>query len=134
MQEEAEASQVFTPEMIDTMARIWTRSIITLIDVRFQNIASAYPLEQYKMPSSMFIYACGGEAQIQLNETTFGMERFGLVHGGKGSLLSISPKRESVKTFMVFYKAESPLFVQEAPAAITGASKSICSTVWLYTK
>ena len=30
MQEEAEASQVFTPEMIDTMARIWTRSIITL--------------------------------------------------------------------------------------------------------
>lgn len=113
MQEEAEASQVFTPEMIDTMARIWTRSIITLIDVRFQNIASAYPLEQYKMPSSMFIYACGGEAQIQLNETTFGMERFGLVHGGKGSLLSISPKRESVKTFMVFYKAESPLLFKK---------------------
>ncbi|WP_438492235.1 AraC family transcriptional regulator [Paenibacillus sp. IHBB 3054] len=111
MQEEA--SQVFTPEMIDTMARIWTRSIITLIDVRFQNIASQYPLEQYKMPSSMFIYACGGEAQIQLNETTFGMERFGLVHGGKGSLLSISPKREIVKTFMVVYKAESPLFFKK---------------------
>lgn len=110
MQEEAEASQVFTPEMIDTMARIWTRSIITLIDVRFQNVASQTPLEQYKMPSSMFIYAYGGEAQIQLNETTFGMERFGLIHGGKGSLLSISPKGEIVKTFMVFYKAESPLF------------------------
>ncbi|WP_063568421.1 AraC family transcriptional regulator [Paenibacillus sp. O199] len=110
MQEEAEASQVFTPEMIDTMARIWTRSIITLIDVRFQNVASQTPLEQYKMPSSMFIYAYGGEAQIQLNETTFAMERFGLVHGGKGSLLSISPKGEIVKTFMVFYKAESPLF------------------------
>jgi len=44
------------------------------------------------MPSSMFVYACGGEAQIQLNETTFGMERFGLVHGGKGNLLSIWPK------------------------------------------
>ncbi|MEK5416901.1 MULTISPECIES: AraC family transcriptional regulator [unclassified Paenibacillus] len=110
MQDEAAASQVFTPEMIDTMAHIWTRSIITLIDVRFQNVASQYPLEQYKMPSSMFIYACGGEAQIQLNETTFGMERFGLVHGGKGSLLSISPKGEKVKTFMVFYKAELPLF------------------------
>ncbi|MEK4474905.1 AraC family transcriptional regulator [Paenibacillus sp. FSL R7-0048] len=110
MQDEAAASQVFTPEMIDTMAHIWTRSIITLIDVRFQNVASQYPLEQYKMPSSMFIYACGGEAQIQLNETTFGMERFGLVHGGKGSLLSISPKGENVKTFMVFYKAELPLF------------------------
>ncbi|OMD85485.1 hypothetical protein BSK49_19910 [Paenibacillus odorifer] len=110
MQDKAAASQVFTPEMIDTMAHIWTRSIITLIDVRFQNVASQYPLEQYKMPSSMFIYACGGEAQIQLNETTFGMERFGLVHGGKGSLLSISPKGEKVKTFMVFYKAELPLF------------------------
>ncbi|MCR8659393.1 AraC family transcriptional regulator [Paenibacillus endoradicis] len=113
MQEEAEASQVFTPEMIDKIARIWTRSIITLIDIRFQNVTSQYPLEQYKMPSSMFIYTYGGEAQIQLNETTFGMERFGLVHGGKGSLLSISPKGEIVKTFLVFYKAESPLFFKK---------------------
>jgi hypothetical protein len=60
MQEESEASQVFTPEMIDMMARIWTRSIITLIDVRFQNVASQYPLEQYKMPSSK----CKSEAEI----------------------------------------------------------------------
>ncbi|WP_339784164.1 AraC family transcriptional regulator [Paenibacillus sp. FSL R7-0313] len=112
MQEE-EARQGFTPEMIDMMASIWTRSIITLIDVRFQNVASQYPLEQYKMPSSMFIYAYGGEAQIQLNETTFAMERFGLVHGGKGSLLSITTKEEIVNTFMVFYRAESPLFFKK---------------------
>jgi len=110
MQGKAEASGVFTPEMIDTMSRIWTRSIISLIDVRVQNIIPQYPLEQYKMPSSMFIYAYGGEAQIQLNESTFGIERFGLVHGGKGSVLSITPKSEVVKTFMVFYKAESSLF------------------------
>ncbi|WKL01489.1 hypothetical protein Q0F98_33705 [Paenibacillus amylolyticus] len=43
MQEE-EARQGFTPEMIDMMASIWTRSIITLIDVRFQNVASQYPV------------------------------------------------------------------------------------------
>lgn len=92
------------------MARIWARSIITLIDVRLHHVAPQYPLEQYKMPSSMLIYVCGGEAQIQLNETTFGMERFGLLHGGKGSLLSISSTGEKVKTFMVLYKAESPLF------------------------
>ncbi|GBF76845.1 hypothetical protein PA598K_05353 [Paenibacillus sp. 598K] len=113
MQEREEAGQIFTPEMIDTMARIWTRSIITLIDVRFQIVASQSPLEQYRMPSNMFMYACGGEAQIQLNETTFGMERFGLVHGGKGSVLSISPKGEIVRTFMVFYKAELPLFLKK---------------------
>lgn len=65
------------------------------------------------MPNSMFIYACGGEAQIQLNETAFGIEGFGLVHSGKGSLLIISPKGESVKTFMVFYKAESPLLFKK---------------------
>ncbi|WP_188889475.1 AraC family transcriptional regulator [Paenibacillus radicis (ex Gao et al. 2016)] len=113
MMQEEEVSQIFTPEMIDTMARIWTRSIITLIDVRFQNVAPQHPLEQYKMPSSMFIYTYGGEAQIQLNETSFGMERFGLVHGGKGSLLSISPKGDSVKTFMVLYKAELPFLFKK---------------------
>ncbi|PZT54222.1 AraC family transcriptional regulator [Paenibacillus silvae] len=110
MHEKAESKQVFTPEMIDMMASIWTRSVVKLIDVRFQNIVPQFPLEHYKMPSSMFIYTYGGEAQIQLNETIFGMERFGLVHGGKGSLLSILPKGESVKTYMVYYKAESTLF------------------------
>ncbi len=112
MPEEAdrEASQAFSPEMIDTMAHIWKHSIITLIDVRFQKVGSLAPLEQYRMPSSMLLYICGGGAEIQLNGSTFGMERFGLVHGGKGSLLSISPRGEYVKTFMVFYKAATPLF------------------------
>lgn len=44
MQEKAEVSQIVTPEIIDMMARIWTRSIITLIDVRVQNVAFQSPL------------------------------------------------------------------------------------------
>jgi len=110
MREEAECIQVFTPEMIDTMARIWTRASISLVDVRHQLIRPGQPLQNYRMPSSMLVYAYGGSANVQLNQTLFGMERFGVFHGGKGTTLSISPEGETLGSFMVLYKAEAPPF------------------------
>lgn len=84
---------IFTPEMLEKMAYIWTRSSISLIDVRHQSIYPAQPLRQYKMPSSMLVYAYGGIANVQLNEAIFSMERFGLFHGGKGTTLASRLKR-----------------------------------------
>ncbi|OXS54537.1 hypothetical protein B1A99_26700 [Cohnella sp. CIP 111063] len=110
MREDAECIQVFTPEMIDTMARIWTRASISLMDVRHQLIRPGQPLQNYRMPSSMLVYAYGGSANVQLNQTLFGMERFGVFHGGKGTTLSISPEGETLGSFMVLYKAEAPPF------------------------
>lgn len=95
MREESGTMQIFTPEMLETMAYIWTRSSISLIDVRHQSIYPEQPLRQYKMPSSTLVYAYGGTAHVQLNETAFAMERFGLFHGGKGTLLSIGVVNKS---------------------------------------
>ena len=81
MREETEAIRIFTPEMLETMAYIWTRSSISLMDVRHKYIEPKHPLQHYKMPSSMLVYAYGGTAHVQLNEADFAMERFGLFHG-----------------------------------------------------
>ncbi|MBD2844390.1 AraC family transcriptional regulator [Paenibacillus sp. IB182496] len=103
-------NQVFTPEMVEKMAYIWTRSSISFMDVRHQTIYPNQPLRQYKMPSSTLVYAYGGSAHVQLNETAFAMERFGLFHGGKGTMLSITPEEAVLRSYMVLYKAETPHF------------------------
>lgn len=113
MKEQSDFNYIFTPDMIDVIARIWMRSTISLIDVRFRNICPQHPLEQYQMPSSVLIFAYGGSAQIRLNQTSYGMERFSVVHGGKGTMMSISPVRDMLYVFMVFYKAEAPLFFKK---------------------
>ncbi|MFC6552498.1 helix-turn-helix domain-containing protein [Cohnella cellulosilytica] len=92
------------------MAHIWTRSSISLMDVRHKPIYPNQPLQHYKLPSSMLVYAYGGTANVQLNEAAFAMERFGLFHGGKGTVLSILPDDVTLESYMVLYKAETPLF------------------------
>lgn len=105
--------QLFTSEMLEKMAYIWTRSSISLLDVRHQSIYPNQPMRQYKMPSSTLVYAYGGSAHVQLNETAFAMERFGLFHGGKGTMLSIAPEEAVLRSYMVLYKAETPLFFKK---------------------
>lgn len=113
MQEKTELIYEFTPAMIDTIAHIWTCSSIKLIDVRFKDISTPSSLQQYRMPSSMLVYTYGGAANIRLNQTVFRMERFGIVHGGKGTTLSITPEEDKLGAFMVFYKSEKPLFFEK---------------------
>jgi len=110
MQEKTELVYEFTSEMINEIVHIWTRASIKLIDVRHKDICTQSPLQQYRMPSSMLVYAYGGAANIRLNQAVFRMERFGIVHGGKGTTLSISPEEGKLRAFLVFYKSEKPLF------------------------
>lgn len=113
VKKEKEFVKVFTYEMLDAIARIWTRSTISLVDVRHQYIYTEHPMRDYRMPSSMLVYTYGGNASVQLNETVFCMERFGIFHGGKGTTLSILPDAGTLGSFMVFYKAEPPSFFKK---------------------
>lgn len=81
---------IFTPEMLEKMAYIWTRSSISLIDVRHQSIYPAQPLRQYKMPSSMLVYAYGGIANKRYSPWSVCAEQSGgaapLVRADDGQL------------------------------------------------
>jgi iron complex transport system substrate-binding protein len=114
MREETETIRIFTSEMLEAMAYIWTRSSILLMDVRYKQIDPKHPLKHYKLPSSMLLYVHGGTANVQLNEANFAMERFGLFHGGKGTVLSILPDDVKLESYMVLYKAgTSPFFKRD---------------------
>ncbi|WP_141501649.1 AraC family transcriptional regulator [Paenibacillus luteus] len=110
MPQDPEFTNHFTKEMINLAVRIWARSSISLIDVRYQMLHPDTPLQNYRMPTNMFVYTQGGPASIKLNHTSYQSGRFGIFHGGKGTELSIHPTGTSLGMYMVIYKAETAPF------------------------
>ena len=110
MPENTGAAGYFTKETIADAVHLWTRSAVSLIDVRYQLLHPDMPMRNYRMPSGMLVYTCGGEAEVKLDRTVYHPERFGLFHGGKGTELSIRPVGEQLPTYMVLYKAETAPF------------------------
>jgi len=106
--QEIDPAYTFTPDRIDELSYLWARSAIKLTDVRYQHFEPGQTLTNYRMPSSMLIFFCGVQAHVELNGTVMIMGRFAVLHGGKGTNLSISPSEAEAKVFMVFYKAERP--------------------------
>lgn len=105
-----EMIRYYTPEMVDVAMKIWMRSAVSLIDIRFRTIQRNSPLENYLLPANMFIYTHGAPVSILLNQEPYRTERYGLCHAGKGSLLSIAPVETDVDAFMILYKADAPPF------------------------
>jgi iron complex transport system substrate-binding protein len=100
----------FTAEMIDIAMRIWMRTSISLIDVRYKSIYPERPIDNYRLPCSALIYTYGGEVNIQLDTIHYQIERFGLLHGGKGTNVTIQPSNSLVQTYLVLYKTETAPF------------------------
>lgn len=110
MSEDMDSTNHFTKEMIDMAVQLWARSSISLIDVRYKLIYPDKPIQSYRMPTSMLVYICSGEANVKLDHTLYKSDRVGIFHGGKGTELSIHPTSRSLETYMVLYRAETPSF------------------------
>lgn len=100
----------FTKEMIEMAVRLWSRSSISLIDVRYKLIHPDKPMVNYKLPTSTLVYTHGGTASIKLDRIFYQAGRFGIFHGGKGTELSIHPTDTSLEMYMVMYKSETAPF------------------------
>lgn len=100
----------FNQAGISDIIGIWERAAISLMDIRHNLITSDQALQNYRMPASAFIYTSGAKAEVLLNDTSFRVERFGIFHGGKGTVLSIQPDGGWLEYYMLFYKAQEPAF------------------------
>ncbi|RXZ81031.1 helix-turn-helix domain-containing protein [Paenibacillaceae bacterium] len=110
MQWDMGSTHHFTKEMIDMAVRLWSRSSISLIDIRYNVIHPDKPMQDYKMPTSTLVYTHGGMASIKLDRIGYQSGRCGIFHGGKGTVLSIHPHDTSLEMYMVLYKSETAPF------------------------
>lgn len=97
-------------EALAKAVQVWLQSSITIADIRHWAVEAGEPINEYRMPSSMFVCSYGGPAEVRLNDSLYRVERFGLFHGGKGTRLSIRPTGESCDCYALYYKAEEPPF------------------------
>ncbi|MFB9277001.1 AraC family transcriptional regulator [Cohnella cellulosilytica] len=110
MMEKRPAERMPDREELGKAVQVWLQSSVAVADIRQWTIEAGEPIDEYRMPSSMFVCSYGGPAEVRLNETLYSVERFGLFHGGKGTRLSIRAAGPRCDCYALYYKAEEPPF------------------------
>lgn len=98
-------------EMLELELAAWEQAAVSLLDIRRQRLGPGESILNYTSPANMFLYVCGNKGLVELDDSPYRMERFGLFHGGRGMRCSVSPDRrhEWLDCYMVLYKAGKPL-------------------------
>ncbi|WDM23577.1 hypothetical protein [Paenibacillus polymyxa] len=74
------------------------------MDVRHKKIEKGEELRTYRLPASAFLYAVRGNARVRLDNSIHRVERFHVLHGGKGMCLSILAE-EVLEYYIILYKS-----------------------------
>ncbi|SDT08677.1 iron complex transport system substrate-binding protein [Paenibacillaceae bacterium GAS479] len=83
---------------------LWNHASIKVMDVRHTVMEPGDELRSYRLPSSTFIYSVRGSAQVWMDENRIFVDRFHVLHGGKGMCLDIAAQ-DSFEFYMILYKA-----------------------------
>jgi len=83
---------------------LWNQASIKVIDVRHTIMEPGDELRSYRLPSSTFIYTTRGKAQVWMDGNASFVDRFHVLHGGKGIYLDIAAEH-FFEYYMIFYKA-----------------------------
>ena len=103
-----EKRKLFSQESLTAAIQVWNRTVISLIDIRHNLISPEEPLLNYRLPAGAFLYTSGGTVEVVLNDTAYSVDRFGLFHGGKGTLLTLIPRAQWTEYYMILYKPGEP--------------------------
>ncbi|RJX39015.1 helix-turn-helix domain-containing protein [Paenibacillus pinisoli] len=83
---------------------LWNQASIKVIDVRRTVMEPGEMLRSYRLPSSTFIYTIRGSAQVSMDGNASFVDRFHVLHGGKGMCLDIAAQH-FFEYYMIFYKS-----------------------------
>ncbi|ANY65964.1 AraC family transcriptional regulator [Paenibacillus sp. BIHB 4019] len=94
---------------------IWNYTYCKLLDVRRIVVKAGEATRPYKAPASLFIMCIRGSAQVQVNGELHHLNRFKILHIGKGAAIDFQASEDGLEYYSVFYKATIP---QPAPQPI----------------
>ncbi|NQX59720.1 ABC transporter substrate-binding protein [Paenibacillus qinlingensis] len=87
---------------------LWNHVLIRVMDVRRMLLEPGEVMRGYRVPTSAFLYVTEGSARLHIDGIESRMQRFHVLHVGKGLRLDIAAA-EQLEYFMVLYKAILPL-------------------------
>lgn len=94
---------------LDEQLHLWYQAAVKIMDVRHVKMTSGEALRAYRLPSNAFIFALQGGASIALDDRDYAVNKFHLLHSGKGSYLDIKLTEDIFEYYLVLYKASIPL-------------------------
>jgi len=83
---------------------LWNQASIKVVDVRHTVMEPGDELRSYRLPASTFVYTIRGSAQVWMDGRASLVDRFHVLHGGKGMCLDIAAE-DFFEYYMIFYKA-----------------------------
>lgn len=89
---------------LDSRVKLWNHSHIRIMDIRSVFMRQGETLNDYRLPSSAYLYVSHGEAVIHWEEERIEAKPNVLLHGGKGLSLAITPEGD-FHYYMILYKA-----------------------------
>ncbi|MGM1046778.1 MAG: AraC family transcriptional regulator [Bacillota bacterium] len=89
---------------LDDHILLWNHVFIKVMDVRFQTMDKGEELPTYRLPASAFLYTVRGSARVWLDHSVHRVERFHVLHGGKGMCLNIVSEDE-LEYYIILYRA-----------------------------
>jgi len=90
---------------IDDHILLWKAASIQVFDIRYTRMQNDEQLSSYRVPTSCFLYAIKGKADLLLDSKAYKIESFYIMHVGKGSCLQISAVEDSLEYYLILYKA-----------------------------
>nr|WP_238192038.1 AraC family transcriptional regulator [Paenibacillus sp. L3-i20] len=85
-------------------ALLWNHAFINILDIRHISMEQGDKLHAYRLPASAFLYVSSGSANIQLDNMVHLLNKFSILHGGKGLCLDIVAE-ETLDYYMILYRA-----------------------------
>ncbi|TDL69934.1 helix-turn-helix domain-containing protein [Paenibacillus amylolyticus] len=86
---------------------LWNYAAVRITDIRYMEL-QAYEKVKYKFPTSTFVLTIQGDAEVTIDNQTYEVSRFYVLHGGKGSKLVIQAGESGLRLYYLMYKANLP--------------------------
>ncbi|WP_342417313.1 AraC family transcriptional regulator [Paenibacillus sp. FSL R10-2782] len=83
---------------------LWNHVFIQVLDVRHKKMGKEEELRSYRLPASAFLFTLRGSARVRLDDSIHRVERFHVLHGGKGMCLSVITD-DVLEYYIILYKA-----------------------------
>ncbi|MBJ6360764.1 AraC family transcriptional regulator [Paenibacillus sp. GCM10012307] len=99
---------------INGLIALWNHANSKVIDIRRATISPGESIRSYYVPSGLFLMSITGNAAASLGQKYYRMQRFTVLHAGKGTMLDIVAGSEGLDYYSVYYKASfQPLVSSE---------------------
>lgn len=90
--------------------KLWNYASVRILDVRHMHLDATEKPYSYRLPASAFAMITRGRAKLLMDGTEITVERFYVLHGGKGTCLEIEIDPETfLEFFLVMYRGYLPL-------------------------